>query len=78
MQLELDYLAEAGVDLTPVLTEVDGAETKNMATECIVFTCDVDVSLGIDHYALCLHGVWDGRVFLILDVTLDLADVVGA
>jgi hypothetical protein len=28
--LELDYLAEALVDLTPVLSEVDGAETEDV------------------------------------------------
>jgi len=75
---ELDDLVEALVDLTPVLAEVDGAEAEDVVAEGVVFVGDIDVGLGIDHDALCLQGVWDGRVFLVLDVTLDLADVVGA
>ena len=75
---ELDDLAEALVDLTPVSAKVDGAKAEDVVTEGVVFVGDIDVGLGIDHDALCLQGVWDGRVFLILDVTLDLTDVVGA
>ena len=74
----MDYLAEALVDLTPVLAEVDGTEAKDVVAECVVLIGDINIGLGIDHDALCLQGVWDGRVFLVLDVTLDLADVVGA
>lgn len=74
----MDYLAEALVDLTPVLAEVDGTEAKDVVAECVVLIGDINIGLGIDHDALCLQGVWDGWVFLILDVTLDLADVVGA
>lgn len=74
----MNYLAEAGVDLTPVLAEVDGAEAEDMGAEDVVFVGDIDVGLGVDHDAFGLESVWDGGVFLILDVTLDLADVVGA
>lgn len=77
-RLELDYLAEALVDLTPVLAEIDGTEAKDVVAECVVLIGDINIGLGIDHDALCLQGVWDGWVFLILDVTLNLADVVGA
>ena len=75
---ELDDLAEALVDLTPVLAEVNGAEAEDVVAEGVVLVGDIDVGLGIDHDALCLQGVWDSRVLLVLDVTLDLADVVGA
>lgn len=75
---ELDYLPEAVIDLTPVLAEVNGAEAEDVAAEGVVLVGDIDVGLGIDHDALCLQGVRDGRVFLILDVTLNLTDVVGA
>ena len=64
--------------MTPVLAEVDGTEAKDVVAECVVLIGDINIGLGIDHDALCLQGVWDGWVFLILDVTLDLADVVGA
>ena len=74
----MDYLAEAVVDLTPVLAEVDGAEAEDVVAGDVVFVRDFDVRLGIDHDAFCLQGVWDGGVFLVLDVTLDLTDVVGA
>ena len=49
-----------------------------MATGGVILVGDIDVGLGIDHDAFCLQGVWDCGVFLVLDVTLDLADVVGA
>ena len=77
-RLELDYLAEALVDLTPVLAEVDGAEAEDVATGGVVLAGDIDVGLGIDHDAFCLQGVRDGGVFLIFNVALDLADVVSA
>ena len=64
--------------MTPVLAEVDGAEAEDVATGGVVLVGDIDVGLGIDHDAFCLQGVWDCGVFLVLDVTLDLADVVGA
>ena len=69
---------KALIDLTPVQAEVNGAEAEDVVAEGVVFVGDIDVGLGIDHDALCLQGVRDGRVFLILDVTLNLADVVGA
>ena len=64
--------------MTPVLAEVDGAEAEDVATGGVVLVGDIDVGLGIDHDAFCPQGVRDGGVFLVLDVTLDLADVVGA
>lgn len=64
--------------MTPVLAEVDGAEAEDVVAEGVILVGDIDVGLGIDHDALCLQGVRDSGVFLILDVTLDLADVVGA
>lgn len=64
--------------MTPVLAEVDGAEAEDVVAGGVVFVRDFNVGLGIDHDAFCLEGVRDGGVFLVLDVTLDLADVVGA
>ena len=64
--------------MTPVLAEVDGAEAEDVATGGVVLVGDIDVGLGIDHDAFCLQGVRDGGVFLVLDVTLDLSDMVGA
>ena len=75
---ELDDLVEALVDLTPVLAEVNGAEAEDVVTRGVVLVGDIDVCLGIDHDAFRLQGVRDGGVFLVLDVTLDLTDVVGA
>ncbi len=66
------------INLTPVLAEVNGAEAEDVVTERIILVCDFDIGLWIYHDSLCLHGVWDGGVFLILDVTFDLTDVVSA
>lgn len=64
--------------MTPVLAEVDGAEAEDVVAGGVVFVRDFNVGLGIDHDAFCLQGVRDGGVFLVLDVTLDLSDMVGA
>lgn len=64
--------------MTPVLAKIDGAKAKDVIAEGVILVGDIDVGLWIDHDTLCLQGVRDGRVFLILNVTLDLSDVVGA
>lgn len=66
------------INLTPVLAEVNGAEAEDVITECVIFVGDVDIGLWIYHDTLRLHCVWDGGIFLVLDVTLDLANVIGA
>ncbi len=72
---ELDYLAEAVVNVVPVLGEVDGTEAEAVVAVFVVSFGEVDVGHGIDHDAVGLQGVGALRVFLVVDVTLYLGDV---
>lgn len=72
---ELDYLAEAVVNVVPVLGEVDSTEAEAVVAVFVVSFGEVDVGHGIDHDAVGLQGVGALRVFLVVDVTLYLGDV---
>ena len=52
---ELDYLAEAVVNVVPVLGEVDGTEAEAVVAVFVVSFGEVDVGHGIDHDAVGLQ-----------------------
>ena len=60
----MDYLAEAVVNVVPVLGEVDGTEAEAVVAVFVVSFGEVDVGHGIDHDAVGLQEMCSRRSFI--------------